>query len=149
VNGTLTNLIVGNNKIGDSGADHLSEALTVNRTFADLDESGNNIGDSGAVHLSEAQKVNRRTTLEPPKWKKRGNPDAFAREMEKVLPPLEDATTMSSHIDLLSKFELIQDRRKLFLVFSFFMLFIFAFSLSFCLLKGHSPTASVHITLNQ
>ena len=55
---------------------------------------------------------------------------------------------MSSTIGLFPETELIQDRRKLFLVFYFFVLFN-AVSLPFSHVTGHSSNASVHITLNQ
>lgn len=46
--------------------------------------------------------------------------------------PLEDTITMSSNIGHLPQTELIQDKRKFFLVFCFFILFIIAVSLPFC-----------------
>ena len=56
---------------------------------------------------------------------------------------------MSSRIGLCPELELIQDRRKLFLVFCFFILFIIAVSLPFSYLIGLSSTVSVYITLKQ
>ena len=43
------------------------------------------------------------------------------------LPLLKDTATMASNIGLFPKTELIQDRRKLLLVFCSFILFIIAF----------------------
>ena len=47
----LSNLNVSRNYIGESGALHLSETLTVNGTLTTLDVSANNIGDEGVGHL--------------------------------------------------------------------------------------------------
>ena len=66
------------------------------------------------------------------------------------LAPQEDITTMSSRIGLWPELELIQDKRKLFLVFCFFILFIIAVPLPFSLyLIDLSSTVSVYITLKQ
>ncbi|KAL9975260.1 hypothetical protein ACROYT_G012404 [Oculina patagonica] len=57
----MTHLNLSENRIGDSGAGSLSEALTVNTTLAHLNLGVNEIGGSGAGFLSEALRVN--TTL--------------------------------------------------------------------------------------
>ena len=58
VNSSLTNLDLGTNFIGDSGAASLSQALAVNSSLTNLDLINNFIGPSGAASLSQALAVN-------------------------------------------------------------------------------------------
>ncbi|CAF1337511.1 unnamed protein product [Adineta steineri] len=57
-NKTLTQLCLSNNKIGDKGAQYLSEALKKNTALTTLDLSYNQIGNKGAQYLSEALQKN-------------------------------------------------------------------------------------------
>ncbi|CAF1287932.1 unnamed protein product [Adineta steineri] len=57
-NKTLTQLCLSNNKIGDKGAQYLSEALQKNTTLTTLDLSYNQIGNKGVQYLGEALKKN-------------------------------------------------------------------------------------------
>jgi hypothetical protein len=55
---TLTELNLGGNQIGDSGAIGLGKGLEVNATLTTLSLWRNQIGDSGATGLSKALEVN-------------------------------------------------------------------------------------------
>ncbi|KAH7036113.1 hypothetical protein BKA57DRAFT_429798 [Linnemannia elongata] len=57
-NSTLTSLNLRSNKIGDDGAQALSEALKTNSTLTTLDLYNNSIGPNGAQALSKALKTN-------------------------------------------------------------------------------------------
>jgi Ran GTPase-activating protein (RanGAP) involved in mRNA processing and transport len=58
VSAALTELNLGSNRIGDSGAIGLGKALEVNATLTELNLSWNNIGDSGAISLGKGLAVN-------------------------------------------------------------------------------------------
>ncbi|KAF9405385.1 hypothetical protein BGZ94_003571 [Podila epigama] len=58
INGTLINLYLQNNSIGDNGSLALSQALKTNSSLTTLDLWGNSIGDNGAQALAEALKRN-------------------------------------------------------------------------------------------
>ncbi|CAF3878162.1 unnamed protein product [Adineta steineri] len=62
-NKTLTQLCLSNNKIGDKGAQYLSEALKKDTTLTTLDLSYNQIGNKGVQHLGEALKKNTTLTI--------------------------------------------------------------------------------------
>ncbi|OAQ25001.1 RNI-like protein [Linnemannia elongata AG-77] len=57
-NSTLTTLDLGDNSVGDNGAQALSEALKTNSTLTTLNLLYNSIGSNGAVALSKALKTN-------------------------------------------------------------------------------------------
>ncbi|CAM2705333.1 unnamed protein product, partial [Rotaria socialis] len=61
-NQTLTELRLYTNKIGDSGAQYLGEALKTNQSLQDLRLQTNKIGDSGAQYLADGLKVNKTLT---------------------------------------------------------------------------------------
>ena len=58
INSSLTNLDLSSNSIGCTGAESLSQALTVNSSLTNLDLSWNYIRDTGAGSLSQALTVN-------------------------------------------------------------------------------------------
>ena len=49
---------MGDNSIGDEGAEAIAEALKVNPVLTNLNLFDNNIGDDGAKAIAEALKVN-------------------------------------------------------------------------------------------
>ncbi|CAM4986290.1 unnamed protein product, partial [Rotaria socialis] len=61
-NQTLTQLFLYTNKIGDSGAQYLGEALKTNQSLTLLQLQTNEIGDSGAQYLADALKINKTLT---------------------------------------------------------------------------------------
>ena len=58
-NPVMTYLNLGGNEIGDTGATSIGKALEVNRVLKELSLRDNNIGDAGATAIGKALEVNR------------------------------------------------------------------------------------------